>query len=175
MQSLTPSLTAIDHVRDRHTIATGTVIDVPCATVYEFVCNPHHWASWHPATAAVRAAPHRALRVGESVIESIRAAGRRFEARWVVQIAEESRWWRIETETRRGCARLDYQLDATSTGCYFRRTLQYRSAGRWGVLDGTLTAWLLERQSRRALRRLRALLEARHAAAEQPLALRPAA
>ena len=175
MQSPTLSLAAIERAQDRHTIATGTVIDVPCAVVYEFVTNPHQWGSWHPATAAVRAAPHRPLRVGESVVESIRAAGRRFEAHWVVQVAQEPRWWRIETETSRGCARIDYELDATSTGCFFRRTLQYRTAGAWRVLDGTVTRWLLERQSRQALRRLRALLEARHAAPEQPLALRPAA
>jgi uncharacterized protein YndB with AHSA1/START domain len=131
------------------------------ADVFDFVSNAALWPQWHPATRAVREVPMRPLREGETLVESIAAAGHRFDARWTVRVCEAPARWVIETDTPRGAARVGYRLVEAGAGrCRFERTLEYRSKGAfWSRLDGNVTRWLLTRQSARALRNLRRVLE----------------
>ena len=49
---------------------------------------------------------------------------------------------------------------ADGAGCRFHRTLDFRSKGwPWRALDASVTRWVLERQSARALRNLKAVME----------------
>lgn len=141
-----------------------TEVQLPCdaATAFDLVTNPMQWARWHPATAAVRGVENRPLRLGESVIETIAAGGRRFDATWTVLACEPPRRWVIATASAPGDARIAYELQPEAGGCRFVRTLRFRShAAPWRWLDRNLTRWLLARQSRRALANLRRLLAAR--------------
>lgn len=141
-------------------VDTGIVIARPPADVFAFVTNASRWRLWHPATAAVREAPDRPLTAGETIVETIRAFGRTFDARWTVEVCEPPRQWAIATATERGAARIVYRLNPADGGCRFRRTLDFRSEGMWRMLDSTIARFVLARQSARALANLRRVLEA---------------
>lgn len=141
-----------------------TGVELPCAAeaAFAFVTNPSRWSRWHPATLAVRGVPDRPLALGETVVETIGAAGRRFEATWTVRVCEPPRRWVIETTSAEGDARIEYQLEPGAGGCRFTRLLWFRSQrAPWRWLDRNLTRWLLARQSRRALDKLQRLVSAR--------------
>ncbi len=145
-----------------HTTCIETAVDIACAAdrVFDYVTNPSLWNTWHPATVAVRACALRPLVTGESLLETIAAAGRRVEARWTVLRCDQGRVWIIGTDSPAGAARITYTITAMGTGCRFHRTLEYRSKHLpWKVLDSTLTKWLFARQSKRALENLKSLLE----------------
>lgn len=142
------------------TICTTIDIRRSAAEVFDFVSTPALWHRWHPATRAVREVPSRPLVAGETMLESIGAAGRRFDARWTVLACDAPKRWVIATDTPRGVARITYRTSPSAEGCSFERTLEFRSKGRlWSRLDATLTRWLLVRQSARALRNLKRVLE----------------
>jgi uncharacterized protein YndB with AHSA1/START domain len=141
-------------------VETAIQIERPPQTVFDYVTTPALWHTWHPATAAVRDVPERPLVEGETVVEIIAMAGRTDEALWTVVACEAPGRWEFETDTRKGSARIVYRIDATPTGCRFHRTLDFRSKGRlWRMLDSTLTRFFLMRQSSRALRQLKQVLE----------------
>lgn len=92
--------------------------------------------------------------------ELIAVAGRRDEALWTVQACKSPSLWEIATDTDSGVARIRYKLSSTAAGCRFHRSLEFRSKRwPWRMLDSTLTRWILERQSARALRNLKQVLE----------------
>ena len=142
------------------TICTTIDIERDAADVFAFVSTPAQWHRWHPATRAVREVPDRPLVAGETMLESIRAAGRSFDALWTVLACDAPTRWVIATDAPRGVARITYRITAGAGRCRFERTLEFRSKGRWwSGLDGTLTRWILVRQSARALRNLQRVLE----------------
>ena len=112
-------------------VATGAVIDAPCHIVFDRVAR----SDGAPMTAA------------------------RFGGRWVVSAAEPPRRWCVETFAPHGWACVNYEFDETSTGCFLRETVEFRSFGWRRAFDEGLTRVQLERQSRRALARLKASLE----------------
>lgn len=143
-------------------VTSAITIARPAAEVFEFVSTPAYWSRWHPATRLVRDAPERPMVLGETLLEHFSVAGRRLKARWTVCVCEPHKRWAIATDTPHGVARITYQISAEGTGCRFERKLQFRSKfWLWRLLDSNLTRWVLEHQSDRALRRLKALLEAR--------------
>jgi hypothetical protein len=127
-------------------VATGTVIDVPCQLVFDRVAR----------------------------LDAVPLTAARFGARWVVRVSEPSRRWCVETFTVRGWASVDYELDETSTGCFLRETVEFRSHGWRRTLDEGLTRVQIKRQSRRALARLKASLEEHHGAGASRPTLSPA-
>jgi uncharacterized protein YndB with AHSA1/START domain len=141
-------------------VETAIEIDRTPQSVFDYVTTPALWHTWHPATASVRDVPDRPLVEGETVVEIIAMAGRTDEALWTVVACEAPRRWEIETDTHKGSARIVYRIDATAKGCRFHRTLDFRSKGAlWRLLDSTLTRLFLIRQSSRALRQLKQVLE----------------
>jgi uncharacterized protein YndB with AHSA1/START domain len=142
------------------TIETGALIRRPIDAVFAFATNASLWPTWHPATAGVAANSRRPLVTGESVTESIRAGGLRFDATWTVLACEAPHLWVIATATPLGAARIVYELRADGVLTRFFRTLSYRSLRwPWTVLDSSLTRWVLTRQSERALDNLKLVLE----------------
>jgi len=148
--------------RARRLVRVETEIDIYRAphAVFVYVTTPALWHTWHPATVEVRGVPDRPLTTGETALELIAFAGRRAEALWIVQACTPPHRWEIVTDTSDGSARIVYRIDPTDGGCRFQRTLEFRSKRwPWRALDSNVTRWLLERQSARALRKLKDLLE----------------
>jgi uncharacterized protein YndB with AHSA1/START domain len=141
-------------------VETEIGIACPPERVFDYVTTPALWHTWHPATASVRDVPERPLTTGETMVESIAALGRRFDARWTVLACERPRLWVIATSTGNGDARIVYRIAPSADGCRFHRTLDYRSR-RWPyrLLDANVARWLLGRQSARALSNLKQVLE----------------
>ena len=145
-------------------VTTRVTIPAPASDLFALVTNASQWPRWHPATASVRDTPDRPLVQGESVVESIRAAGRSFDARWVVVECDAPRHWVIATDSPQGCARIEYTLTPEHAGTRFTRCLRWRShTALWAWCDRWLTRWILARQSRRALRNLASLFQPREA------------
>jgi uncharacterized protein YndB with AHSA1/START domain len=141
-------------------VETTVEIERTPQSVFDYVTTPALWHTWHPATAAVRDVADRPLVEGETVVEIIAMAGRTTEALWTVVACEPPRRWQIETDAPKGSARIVYRIEPTPRGCRFHRTLDFRSKGRlWRMLDSTLTRLFLVRQSARALRQLKQVLE----------------
>jgi hypothetical protein len=141
-------------------VETEIDIDRPLHAVFAYVTTPALWHTWHPATLEVRGVPNRPLIKGETALELIAFAGRRTQALWTVLACTAPRRWEIVADTDDGSARITYRIDRTDTGVRFHRTLEFRSKRwPWRALDSTLTRWLLERQSARALRNLKEVLE----------------
>ena len=141
-------------------VETQIDIERPPSVVFDFVTAPAFWSTWHPATVRVIGVPNRPLTLGETALELIAVAGRRDQALWTVQVCIAPQRWEIATETDQGHARITYQIAPIDTGSRFHRTLEFRSKRwPWRALDSTVTRWILERQSGRAMLKLKAVLE----------------
>ena len=141
-------------------VETEIDIDRPPQAVFDYVTTPALWHTWHPATVEVRDVPNRPLIRGETALELIAVAGRRDQALWTVAACTAPQRWEIATDTDKGSARIVYQVLPLDSGSRFHRTLEFRSKHwPWRALDSTLMRWVLERQSARALRRLKEVLE----------------
>ena len=141
-------------------VETQIEIGRPPRQVFDYVSTPALWHTWHPATVEVRNVPNRPLTTGETMLELIAVGGRRDQALWTVLACEPPQLWEIATDTANGVAHIDYRIAATATGCRFHRTLEFRSKRwPWRMLDSTLTRWILDRQSSRALFNLKQVLE----------------
>lgn len=141
-------------------IETGVPIRRPTDLVFDYVTAPVRWHTWHPATARVRDVPDRPLVTGETVVESIVVAWRRADVCWTVLACERPRLWVIATDNDDGAARIIYRVAPAETGCNFCRVLEYCSKRwPWRLLDANFSAWVLDRQSTRALANLKRVLE----------------
>ena len=141
-------------------VETQTEIGRPPRQVFDYVSTPALWHTWHPATVEVRNVPNRPLTTGETMLELIAVAGRRDQALWTVLACDSPQHWEIATDTANGVAHIVYRITPTATGCRFYRTLEFRSKRwPWRMLDSTLMRWILNRQSSRALFRLKQVLE----------------
>jgi uncharacterized protein YndB with AHSA1/START domain len=141
-------------------VETEIEIGRPPQQVFDYVSTPALWHTWHPATVEVRNVPSRPLTTGETMLEVIAMAGRRDEALWIVRACTPPQLWEIATETPNGAAHIVYRITPTATGCRFHRSLEFRSKRwPWRLLDSTLTSWILVRQSSRALRNLKQVME----------------
>ena len=128
--------------------------------VFDYITTPALWHTWHPATVEVQGVPERPLTTGETALEIISVLGRRDRATWTVTRCVTPELWEIRTETANGVARIEYRIAAVPNGSSFHRTLEFRSRRMpWRLLDSTFTRWVLRRQSARALRNLKRVLE----------------
>jgi hypothetical protein len=141
-------------------VETQIEIGRPAQQVFDYVSTPALWHTWHPATVEVLDVPKRPLTAGETMLELIAVAGRRDRALWTVLACTPPQFWEIATDTANGVAHIVYRITPTTAGCRFHRTLEFRSKRwPWRMLDSTLARWILERQSSRALRQLKQVLE----------------
>ena len=142
-------------------IVTTVRIARPIATVFDYVTTPANWPHWHPASRTVSAGADHPLEVGEEVVEEFVAAGRRGSVVWRVTARNAPHLWTIVAAHEEGSATLTYRLSADGDGTLFERDLAYR-ASRLSllILDLLVLRWRMARESREALRRLKAVLEA---------------
>jgi Polyketide cyclase / dehydrase and lipid transport len=147
-------------------VDTEVVVQAPRDVVHAFATNASRWSRWHPATRSVEALPDRPLGLGETIVERIATAGRRFTATWTVVAVDAPSLWTIETDTPQGWARITYRLDdlparAGSAATRFRRTLEFSSgAALLRRFDPWMARWVFAPQSRRALDNLKRAVEA---------------
>lgn len=161
-QTLPLTARAVALATDDRAPCVTTTVTIPAAPaeLFALATNAAQWPRWHPATVSVRETPDRPLVQGESVVESIRAAGRSFAARWVVVECDAPRRWVIATDTPQGCAWIEYTLTPVPAGTRFTRQLRWRSHHAiWAYCDRWLTRWILDGQSRRALMNLTSLFQ----------------
>lgn len=148
------------------TIETDVRVNAPCAAVHAFATNAARWCRWHPATRAVETLPDRPLGLGETVVEHIATAGRRFSATWTVVAVDAPQLWVITTDTPQGLARITYRLTSEPgpggiSVTRFQRRLEFCSRPWWQRrLDPMIARWVLVPQSRRALDQLKRIVEA---------------
>ncbi len=141
-------------------IDTEIEIARPQQEVFDYVTTATLWHTWHPATVEVLHAPERPLITGETALEYIAVYGRRDQVLWTVISCAAPEHWGIAADTQKGTASISYWFAANAQGCYFHRTLRFRSKSLvWRLFDGTLVRFLLNRQSTRALRKLKHILE----------------
>lgn len=141
-------------------VETQVEIGRPPRQVFDYVSTPALWHTWHPATVEVRDVPNRPLTTGETMLELIAVAGRREQLLWTVLACAPSQLWEIATDSANGVAHIVYRITPTAAGCRFHRTLEFRSKRwPWRMLDSTVTRWILDRQSSRALFTLKQVLE----------------
>lgn len=144
-------------------VETQAMMQAPREQVYAIATNASRWHEWHPATKSVEAVPERPLLRGETVVETIHAAGRRFQTTWTVVAADPPALWVIVTDSPEGVARIAYRLlpGATRGSTHFLRRLEFRSRRwPWRLADALVGRWVLAPQSAVALRNLTAVVEA---------------
>lgn len=142
-------------------IETEVAIARSAQKVFAYATAPVLWHTWHPATSRVRDTPGGPLVAGETVVESIVVAWRHADVLWTVLACEPPRLWVIATDNDSGAARIVYRVTPEAEGCRFHRTLEYRSKHwPWRALDANFSAWVLDRQSARALANLKRVIEA---------------
>ena len=136
------------------------------ASVHAYVTRPMRWHEWHPATRSVDAMADRPLLRGDTLVEHISVAGRRFSAEWTVLEAVAPHLWVIATDTAQGSARIAYRITPLPladgrSGAHFHRTLECCSKPLlWRWLDPLMMRAVLAPQSRRALANLKRVIEA---------------
>ena len=131
--------------------------------VFTYVSTPGNWAQWHPATLDVNGATDHSLMPGEQICEDFQVGGRRARALWTVQKRDAPRLWKIEGYTPQGGrATIAYRLTELADGTGFERELEYSKPGLvFMLLDWLFIRRRMQAQSKEALTRLKAALEAR--------------
>lgn len=142
-------------------------IHCPPETLYRYVTQPWRWHEWHPNS---RSASSRVdtLQPGDRFDEYIELQPfsplpfrLRRHTSYQVLVAEPFRAWEARGETRDGWLQIRYELEPTSRGTMFTRTLSYQTSGMSALLMPFLKS-RMARQSLTALRNLKAMLDSGH-------------
>ncbi|MGB7946828.1 MAG: SRPBCC family protein [Candidatus Binatia bacterium] len=142
-------------------ICNSIEIRRPIDAVFEFITTPANWPQWHPASVSVSENGDHSLQPGEEVIEQIKVAGHRGEARWRVRERIAPSRWVIEgTGNKGGRATITYTLTEESAGINFERELVYMMPNPLlAVMDWLFIRSRMKTDSAEALRRLKDRLE----------------
>jgi Polyketide cyclase / dehydrase and lipid transport len=128
--------------------------------VFDLVTTAHYWPEWHPATQSVGGITQRPLVLGDQVRERARIAGRIYTAQW--RVTEHVRNARLVLQVDGGRMQTDYAFVKFESTTVVRRELTYRAED-----FGRTAAARMDKQSKEALRRLKAFVES-HIAAGTP-------
>jgi uncharacterized protein YndB with AHSA1/START domain len=148
-------------------IYTTTTIARPIEQVFAYVSTPAYWPDWHPSSLGVSGATDHSLAVGEQVTEEFRVAGRTGRARWTVRERTPPVRWVIEgvIEGRGSGGTVAYMLTPHGETTFFEREFTYPTPTLlFKLLNLLVIRWRVRAESREALRRLKARLEATTAA-----------
>ena len=142
-------------------IVTDIVIERPVEAVFDYVTAPAKWPQWHPSSLGVDVATDKSLDAGEQVREAIKVGWQRDHVVWTVLERERPRRWVIEGRGESGgAATLRYQLVADGPRTLFQRDLTYRMPNAFlGLIDRLIVRHIMRAASRKALARLKRVLE----------------
>jgi len=150
-------------IDDTTRIHTTVSIDRDPDAVFAYVTTPANWPKWHPSSLAVSGATDHPLDLGEQVTEDFLVAGRRGQVIWTVVEREPPERWVIAGEVGgRPRGAVSYTLESAGPGTRFDRELVYASPTLlFAVLNRLGIRAKVERESAEAVRRLKAVLEAK--------------
>ncbi len=143
-------------------IHASVYLDRPAEEVFAYVTTPGYWPQWHPSSRGVSGATDHPLDVGEQVGEAFHIGWRRGHVLWTVRAREAPRRWVIAGRVAGGGeGTITYTLTPREGGTDFERTFVYAMPNRWlALLDRLVIRRIMAAESARALRRLKAVLEA---------------
>ncbi len=149
----------------RRVVSAANIARAP-ADVFAFVTTPGNWPQWHPSSLRVTGAVDHPLGVGESCVEEYVVAGRRGSCTWTVMECDPPRRWTIASSsaTGGGSATIAYALSPAGDGTRFARSMTYEMPNAlYRLLDALFLRARIVAESDEAVRRLKAVLEARAA------------
>jgi Polyketide cyclase / dehydrase and lipid transport len=144
-------------------IYTTTTISRPIEQVFAYVSTPGYWPDWHPSSLGVSGATDHSLALGEQVTEEFSVAGRTGRALWTVRERTEPVRWVIDgvIEGRGSGGTVAYMLTPRGETTFFEREFTYPTPTLlFKLLDLLVIRGRVRAESREALRRLKARLEA---------------
>ncbi len=145
-------------------VATVSVhIDRPVEEVFDFITNASRWTQWHPATVSVSGdVDHPALE-GEIIVEIVRFGVARDRFAWKVEEREAPYRWVIRAKSERHgqMVKIAYNLEQENDGTRWEREMTFYLPGSFKHLDKLFINRTLTRNSRKAVRQLKELMESR--------------
>jgi uncharacterized protein YndB with AHSA1/START domain len=153
-------------VEDTTRIHSSVTIERDPEVVFAYVTTPANWPKWHPSSLGVSGAVDHPLDIGEQVTEDFLVAGRRGRAVWTVVEKETPEHWVIAAEVGgRPRGAVTYTLLRAGAATRFDREFVYASPTLlFAVLNRLGIRKKVEGESAEAVRRLKAILEARPSA-----------
>lgn len=148
-------------------VATVEIARTP-AEVFAFAATPWSWPQWHPTATSVSGVTDRPVTAGDHVTEQDRFAVLCGTIVWQVLRADPGRGWSIHGAVHGlpfadgTTTAITYTLTPVAGGTRLGRTMTYTVPGRAArALDRLYFRRHNRQQSERAVRGLKALLEAR--------------
>ncbi len=145
-------------------VATVSVqIDRSVEEVFDFITTAANWTQWHPATVSVSGdVDHPALE-GETIVEIVRFGVARDRFAWRVEEREASYRWVIRAKSERHGQKVKivYNLEPENGGTRWEREMTFYLPGSFKHLDKLFINRTLTRNSRKAVRQLKELMESR--------------
>lgn len=145
-------------------VATVSVhVDRPMEEVFDFITTASKWTQWHPATVSVSGdVDHPALE-GETIVEVVRFGLARDRFEWKVEEREAPYRWviRAQSERHRQKVKIAYTLKSEDGGTSWEREMTFYLPGSFKHLNKLFINRTLTRNSRKAVRQLKELMESR--------------
>ena len=148
------------------TVLTNSIeIDCTPGALYRYVSQPWRWHEWHPNSISASFSAD-ILQVGDSFDEQIEVHPLsplpfrfRRQTRYEVIQADPFKSWEVHGEARDGWIHIRYELQPSSGGTIFTRTLSFDVTGLSALLMPLLKS-RMDETSRTALATLKVVLEA---------------
>ncbi len=152
-------------MRKEHVSLSRVTVRVnrPAEEVFDFITTPRFWDRWHPATDAVLSGSSAPAREGENIVERVRHGPLKDVFRWRVVGCQAPCRWSIEgvSDRFRQRVRIDYILEPQGEGTSWTREMRFYFPAAIKPLDRLFFNGVLQRNSRKAQRRLKEYLEGR--------------
>lgn len=143
-------------------VHAATVIDAPPKAVWAMVMDPRRLSEWVTIHCEVTEVSSGAARVGFRMTQTIHLRGARFKVHWRLAACDPGRHALWEGQgPARSRAWIEYSLTPENGGTRFQYSNEFRAPlGPLGAVAGrALVGGIPEREARRSLKALKALLE----------------
>jgi uncharacterized protein YndB with AHSA1/START domain len=144
-------------------VETAIDIDVPPEKVWEVVMDPDRLADWVTIHRKLHSVSDRPLKEGSTLEQTLCLRGATFKVRWQVAEEDDRRLVRWEGKgPARSRAETEYRLAPDGNGGTrfgYRNEFKAPLGPLGAVASRTLVGGVPERESKRSLQRLKALLE----------------
>lgn len=140
-------------------IENQIVIRGDAERVFDTITTAKYWTQWHPATLGVSGAIDHPMQLGDIIVERANIFGIPGMAEW--RVLEFQRPYSVTLQANSLFARaaIHYQFEPHGDSVTFTRTLDYAFLGFGGPLDWFWLKPIMEDQSARAMRNLKAFVE----------------
>ena len=150
-------------MKNVHESANTVTIHVnkPVEEVYDFVTTAANWPRWHPATIGVSGDVSHSALEGEVIVERVKHGLMRDTFRWKVEERKASKRWAIAAKSDRfkQLVKIDYTMMPEDGGTRWDRRMVFYFPKWYAPLDKLVFKHILRRNSEKAVRQLKELLE----------------